>query len=128
MFEMTLKDHKGVVQHAVDGLVCIGARRLDSLEELSCTDAAAMTGWPTLAGFGFTDLQQCVTAVNLLDPTKQEGFVVADRSWRRIKVVHPAWSRLHGLGGADRMPKAVVPGFDMESESTDQPHYTVCRS
>ena len=105
MFEMVLVSHLRVVQHVCDDLVCTGARRLDTLQEIRCADVVARTGWSMPKTYSFSSKQQCLAAAEALDPTEQEGFVVVDRYWMRLKIISPMYAMLHRLRAAGEVDR-----------------------
>ena len=108
MFELMLPQNIIVVRHARPTLTLLGARDLTSLTELDCEEVGAANGWPTPRRFPqLGSLDAVKTAARGLDPTSQEGFVVVDGLFRRLKVKSPAYVALHHMGtGAPRAAKS----------------------
>ena len=100
MFELTTPDNVIIVRHDRKALVCIGARDLDTLEELSCERIGAEFGWKTPRNYSqITSLTAALAAAQTLNPVVQEGFVVVDAEWRRLKIKSRGYVALHHLGG-----------------------------
>jgi hypothetical protein len=92
IFELTSPYNQVVVQHQDCKIWTLGARCLKTLLEL---DPGDFFGGYTPKSFPLKSLDDCVSAAVTLDPLKQEGFVVVDKDYRRIKVKSPAYVMLH---------------------------------
>jgi hypothetical protein len=75
MFELTTPDNVIIVRHHRKALVCIGARDLDTLEEISCEDIAEETGWATPRTFPqIRSLDVALAAAQDLNPVVRAHF------------------------------------------------------
>ena len=98
MFELTLPQHTIVVPHSRRELRCLGARDLHTLEEVSCEVVAAACGWRIPNRFDELRSEPAVVAAaQCLNPMEQEGFVVVDRNWRRLKIKSAGYVAIHHL-------------------------------
>jgi hypothetical protein len=98
MFELSSPDHRIVVQHARRELRCLGARDLGTLEEVPCEVIASAYGWKIPKRFDSLRSEvEVVAAAQRLNPIEQEGFVVVDRCWRRLKVKSAGYVAIHHL-------------------------------
>lgn len=98
MFEMLLPSHTIVVRHGNADLLCIGGRELGGLTEFPCEEAGRANGWATPKRFNeLRDLDSVLAAARLLNPVAQEGFVVVDRHWCRLKIKCAGYVALHHL-------------------------------
>jgi len=105
MFELTTPLHTIIVRHTEADLVCLGGRNLQTLEEIACEQITKTTGWDIPKRFdpGMSTLNEVLAAARLLNPVAQEGFVVVDQQWRRLKIKSASYVALHHMGGnADR--------------------------
>ena len=107
-FELSGPINRIVVQHSETSLTLLGGRDLETLQELTLDKAAAY--WPKIPRvrtFPMTNIDQVVAAFAEMDPLKQEGFVICDGNFNRIKCKCPAYVTLHALkGGMSR--RAIV--------------------
>ena len=107
-FELSGPINRIVVQHAEASLTLLGGRNLETLEELTLDEAHAY--WPNIPKvktFPMTNIDEVVAAFVDMNPLQQEGFVVCDAGFQRIKVKCPAYVTLHALkGGMSR--RAIV--------------------
>lgn len=96
-FELTGPMNHVVVVHAAPQLTVLGCRRLPSLQEAPAADAAALLGRTVaaVAAFPLRSADEVRRALERLRPSKQEGFVVADGAWRRVKIKHPGYVAIH---------------------------------
>lgn len=99
-FELTSALNRVVVQHRELGLTLLGARNMSTLAELRPEDVAICTRpvrWFPLQSFD--DIAATFTSMS---PLAQEGYVVVDDAFNRVKVKHPGYVALHhakdGLG------------------------------
>jgi len=100
MFELLLPSHTIVVRHQETDLVCLGGRDMKTLTEFSCEDAGQAHGWDTPKRFDdLCNLDSVLSAARLLNPVAQEGFVVVDQHWNRLKIKSAGYVALHHLSG-----------------------------
>lgn len=98
MFEMTSPYTQIIVPHSKNNIVCIGARDLESLEERSVEDVCSLFNWNTPNTFELSSLEDAIEASKRLNPMKQEGFVVVDSKFNRIKIKSPQYVCLGLIG------------------------------
>ena len=89
MFELLHPNNVIVVRHEQPSLRHLGTRNNLTLEE-----NRDFIGVPQPKVFDFDSLQQCVDAVKNFDST-QEGVVVCDQNYARVKVKGHVYLRLH---------------------------------
>ena len=103
-FELTSPHNRVVVQHAETRLTLLGARHVATGIEVAPNVAAAMLEdqFPHVREFSLTDSAALASSFASMSPLVQEGYVVCDEQFRRIKVKHPGYVALHhakdGLG------------------------------
>lgn len=87
-----------VVVHDRSSLTLLGARHLATLEEKPAAVAATMflDQQPrTVREFPLQSIADIVKSFEELSPLKQEGYVVVDAGFNRIKMKHPGYVALH---------------------------------
>jgi hypothetical protein len=96
-FELTGPMNRIVVIHATPQLTVLGCRRLPSLQEAPAAEAAALLGRAAaaVAAPPLRSADEMRRALERLRPSEQEGFVVVDSAWRRVKVKHPGYVAVH---------------------------------
>lgn len=94
MFELMTRHNRVVVRHLEDRLALIGIRDAVSGQE----DApVAVQNWETVRSFplqSFTDIEATFATLN---PLEQEGYVVVDAAFNRVKVKHPGYVAVHHM-------------------------------
>ena len=91
LFELVGPHNRVVVHYLEAKIYHIGTRNLLTLEERDCDIGIEKPGEYT-----FDSLEACVeTAKNL--PYNQEGYVVVDRHWNRVKIKSPAYVAIHHM-------------------------------
>lgn len=119
MFELCTMSNRIVVRHETPRIVFHGARHLvhDKLhhgfhwQEWS---RPALEGWgdvhnwEVVKAYPLTNLDECMVAVNELNPTQNEGFVVVDKHFNRVKIKSPQYVALHHLKDSISTEKNMV--------------------
>jgi hypothetical protein len=119
-FELCTPENRVVVQHKKPRLVLHGIRDLFDLKEMD----PLLTEWGSLyetpKTFPITSIDECLEAAKHLDPLSQEGYVVCDANFNRVKVKSPAYLALHhakdGLLSQKRMALIIRSGESSEFE------------
>ena len=109
-FELTGPMNRVVVEHTSPKLTILGCRNLSSLEEAPPTVAARLLQCPSpdlvVKSFSIRSLDALIASFDTINPIRQEGYVVVDGQWNRIKVKHPGYVALHhalSLRGVGRL-------------------------
>lgn len=92
MFELQTDANRVVVPHERPRLVLIGIRDLVTLEEIHPCEFAC--DWERVRWFDLGSVDACIEAAKALNPLKQEGFVVCDAKFNRLKVKSPQYVAL----------------------------------
>src|SRR5262245_18596234 len=100
MFELCLPSDPVLVRHREPRLLALGARDLDSLEEVAHEPFAGHHGWECVPAHPLRNLDDAVRAARTLSPTACEGFVACDAQFRRAKIKSPAFVALHHMRGS----------------------------
>lgn len=103
MFELMTPYNRVVVRHDFNRLVLIGARNLTTQEEVEVS-ALRHLGFDVVKEFsGLKSMDAITGSFGSIDPLTQEGYVVVDASFNRVKVKHPGYVAMHHLkAGASR--------------------------
>jgi len=110
MLELCDSPNRVVVRHEKPRLVLHGARWLESGEEFlpsALHNAGNSAGLEVVNEFGIASIDQCLSAAEALDPLKQEGFVVVDAEFNRVKIKSPRYVILHHLKGEATPRRAI---------------------
>jgi len=104
MFELTSKFNRIVVPHDEPHLVLIGVRGPNGREQ--STDYWAPF-YRTVTEFPLSTMDDVLTSLDRMDPLKQEGYVIVDESFNRVKVKHPGYVAVHHMRDT-ASPKAFL--------------------
>jgi hypothetical protein len=110
MFEMMSPFNRVVVQQPKADIVFLGARNNITGQEISPDECGCSErNWKPVRQF---DLKTEADVIATLEPMKgldQEGYVVVDANFNRIKVKCPDYRRLHRLrGNGNLSPKGIL--------------------
>jgi T4 RnlA family RNA ligase len=111
LFELTGPFNRIVVQHHESSVTLLAARHTQTGQEIHPVDAARMLHpidpVRIVQEYPLTSAAEIVASFDSISPLSQEGYVVVDGAFNRIKVKHPGYVALHhakdGLG-----PKVFV--------------------
>lgn len=98
LFELTGPLNRVVVPHAEAKLTLLGARSTSTGSWLPLREASLMLGSgapPAVRSFPLQAVDDIVASFATLNPLAQEGYVVCDAAFNRIKVKHPGYVALH---------------------------------
>lgn len=100
MFELMTPLNKVVVQHTTNRLVLIGIRDTATGQEWSVQDPSLR--FDTVKWFGEVGSgpEDTVKSLEAVDGLQQEGYVVVDHLFRRIKIKHPRYVLFHQMLGS----------------------------
>eukprot|EP01130_Rhizamoeba_saxonica_P015273 TRINITY_DN6814_c0_g1_i3.p1 TRINITY_DN6814_c0_g1~~TRINITY_DN6814_c0_g1_i3.p1 ORF type:complete len:214 (-),score=45.01 TRINITY_DN6814_c0_g1_i3:12-653(-) len=101
MFELVSQSNTIVVQYTEDNLLFHGCRNLDTLNEESPDFYAKKYNWNLPKYYEFESLEEVVDAAKRLDPLIQEGFVICDSNFNRVKVKNPGYVQIALLRAND---------------------------
>lgn len=111
-FELTTPYNKVVVRHAKASLTLLGARDLATQQEMTPAEANAKwwTYYPQklVKEFPLTSFEEIAATFPSIDPLSQEGYVVVDAAFNRVKVKSPAYVALHHMKDSLGSQKALV--------------------
>lgn len=95
MFELMTKHNRVVVQHPENRLVLLGVRHLDGSEYTIGSRHSFPGAWERVLSYPLQNINEVVAASETLDPLQQEGYVVVDGNFNRVKVKSPAYVAIH---------------------------------
>ena len=103
MFELTGPQNRVVVVYNEPKITLIGARNRMTGQEITPKEAANFfKSIPIVEEFPLNSIDNIIKTFEYISPLVQEGYVVVDKYFRRIKVKHPGYIALHhaksGLG------------------------------
>ena len=115
-FELMGPLNRVVVVHPEPKLCLIGARNMRTQQEISVEEAADLFHEPKLPrglvpivqSFGLQSYQDLATSFETMSPLSQEGYIVVDGNFNRVKVKHPGYVALHHAKDGLNGPKAFV--------------------
>lgn len=95
LFELTSKHNRVVVKHDEPRLTLIGARDTETGEELDPNEA----GLPIapVRSFPLQSMADVEASFESMSPLEQEGYVIVDAAFNRIKVKHPGYVAIHHI-------------------------------
>ena len=93
-FELTGPFNRVVVDNKENELTVIGCRDLRNLQEFHL-DYSPIQAIGIPRRFPLASVEDCIKAAEALNPMNQEGFVVVDANFNRIKIKSPAYVILH---------------------------------
>jgi len=101
-WELMTPWNRVVVPHKTERVVLIGVRDLNTGKELHLDDPeVARFQFPTVRSFPITDLEGIQASMATFKGLDQEGYVVCDANFNRVKIKHPEYVALHHMKGDD---------------------------
>lgn len=94
MFELMTPYNKVVIPHKESTIKLIGARLISTGEEMPIE---MLTHYPIVKHFDITDEKGVLEALSKMNGAEQEGFVVVDANYNRIKMKCDDYVKLHKL-------------------------------
>jgi hypothetical protein len=125
VFEICSKENMVVVRHAGYYAKLLAARNIDTLEEIKLDSLPGSTSMKPQS-YQFSQPQEVVEFANKFSATQNEGFVVCDSAFNRIKIKSDEYVALHrlkdGLTGINALI-SLAKGNDYEEIITHFPEY-----
>jgi hypothetical protein len=127
--ELTSQFNKIVVRHDKPSLTLLGARDLSSMQELSLEEASIHLpfGIPMIKSFPLSSFEECISSYTSFRGVEQEGYVICDANFNRVKMKHPEYLHLHRLKDGLSSRRAlieVVRNGDLDEILANLPEYT----
>ncbi len=95
IFEITTPYNQIIVPQTNSNITLHGIRCLKTLKEQPISD---IYGWNVVKNIKFNTIDEAIKHGIKLDPSKQEGYVICDKEFNRIKVKSVLYIRLHHIG------------------------------
>jgi hypothetical protein len=110
MFEMMGPLNRIIVKHDIAKIVLIGCRNVQTGEEHTPEFGATLLPGKVecVKLHPISNLNDIVNTFDHMNPVEQEGYVVCDKSFNRIKVKCPAYVALHYAKGNEVTPKVLL--------------------
>ena len=103
MFELCSPWTRVVVPHKENKLYFLGKRNNETFEETYFTDDPVFsTLFDTPKVYPLKSIDECLTATKEM-PWNEEGYVVCDRKFNRVKVKSPAYCAIHHMKGNGKL-------------------------
>ena len=95
-FELTSPLTQVIVPHTETRIRLIGIRNLDTLSEEIVPDS--YLNWDVVKSFPIRSLDDALLACRTMNPMQQEGFVITDAQFNRVKLKSPQYVAIGHLG------------------------------
>ena len=92
MYELATPDNKIVIQYDKYMLFYLGQRNIHTFEEEYCPDERI----DNVKIYHFNSIEEIIKSADEL-PDTEEGYVVRDKNWHRVKIKNPIYFMLHKL-------------------------------
>jgi len=101
MFEVMGPLNRIIVRHDISKIVLIGARNIKTGKELTVEDAVKLLpgNVPIVKTYSLKTMEDINTSLPNINPLDQEGYVVLDAEFNRVKVKAPAYVAMHHAKG-----------------------------
>jgi T4 RnlA family RNA ligase len=97
-FELCGPINRIVVRYLEPSLTLLGARNLLTQEEISVENAAKLfKNIPSVRSFPLNSFEEIIESCKNISPFDQEGFVVVDKNFNRVKCKTPQYVSMHHL-------------------------------
>jgi hypothetical protein len=97
IFELTSIYNRVVVQHKTSALTFIGARNNLDFQEIPVSEYSCSFPVPVVKEYPLNNISQIEAAALALDPMHNEGFVVVDQNFGRVKMKSPSYVMIHHM-------------------------------
>jgi hypothetical protein len=109
MFEMVGPLNRVVVRHEKSNIILLGARDLITGNEVSAKEAHSWCNEvPAVRSYELGSLDDIIATFKKMSPVEQEGYVVVDSRFNRVKVKCPAYVALHHMKGNEVSHKELL--------------------
>lgn len=126
--ELCAPYNKIVVRHDKPSLTILGGRNLSTNTELTLQEVSAyLPKIPAVQSFSLSSIEECVSSFQTFSGKDQEGYVVVDANFNRIKLKHPEYLHLHRLKDGLSSKRAlieVVRNGDLDEIISSLPEFT----
>lgn len=105
-YELMTPFNRVIVPHRESKVVLLAVRNNVTGQELSPKLFGFL--YPTVRSFPLTSFDECVASFQHIDPLQQEGYVVCDGNYNRVKMKSPAYVALAHMRGEGFNHKRVL--------------------
>lgn len=107
-FELIAPENRVVVKYKSADLYLIGIRNVNTFEEVSTSQDKNITKYIKVPKeYSLSNLEDCLKATEQMT-YNEEGYVVVDKNWHRIKVKSPAWKEVSKIRGDGILTKKKI--------------------
>lgn len=96
IFELMCPENRVVVRHSNKKLTLIGVRDRTTGQEFPVEQFKHL-GWPVVNSYDLSSYDSIIDTFQNIDPLTQEGYVVVDSRFNRVKVKHPGYVAIHHM-------------------------------
>lgn len=97
-----------VVKHSEPMITVLGARERMHGTEYGPTLAARLVDGTPVKSFDLSNIESVIETFSSMSPLAQEGYVICDAKFNRIKVKHPGYVALHHMATGGLNPKSAL--------------------
>jgi hypothetical protein len=97
IFELMTPYNKVVVPMYKNQILMHGVRNIDTLQEFDHEPFAKKYGWQVVDSYNMNNLEDILAASKVINPMEQEGYVICDQNFNRIKIKSEKYIMLHHL-------------------------------
>lgn len=97
LFELTGPLNRVVVDYPEASLTLLGARDRNTGAEVEASFFSFMENWRIVKEFPIGTIEDVIASFRDMSPFKQEGYVIVDKNFNRVKVKSPAYVSVHHL-------------------------------
>lgn len=116
IFELSTPENVVVVPQDRHMISFIGARDIVSGDELSIDSDTFPSNWKRPKRFSVTSEEEALKKCNEMNPMEQEGFVIVDQAFNRVKMKSPQYAAIAHLG----LTKAEIIEFGLDINKYDE--------
>jgi DNA polymerase sigma len=108
IFELFTTQNVVIIKPEKDRIIFHGCRNLETLQEEEVDYFVEKYKWEKPQEYKFDTIEQVVEEAKKLNPAKQEGFVVKDKNFNRVKIKCPSYIALTGVGKEISLRKIIT--------------------
>ena len=125
LFELMTPLNRVVVPHSTNKLILLGARDLRTGLEY-CVSNLGHLGFQIVKEFPIQNIVDVEASFDKMNPLDQEGYVIVDKNFNRVKVKHPGYVMIHHIRDSVNMRSIVtiVQSGETPEFLTYYPEYT----
>lgn len=93
-FELITPYNKVVVNYDKENIILHGVRNIETLDEIEAAPIAELNGWQCVKEYPFSGINEILHWCKEINPMKEEGYVIIDKHFNRIKIKSPQYVAL----------------------------------